>query len=471
MRRSVLRKLDFSGPLEAAAYFLLIGFAAAAPLVHALAESARLAIGGGAPPAQEGYLLASCAFTIAATTFLSGFRSHSLRLAAVPLAAAGLLALLGLVQLLPVPETVLARIAPVNLRIYHETAQIMDVFVREGAPDARISIAPSETLYVVLLVLSYAAIFVAAVQLMTNRPRRRFFAAALCASALLHVVLGVLRAGSLEERLRGAFGNPNHFGAYLGILLAIAFAVLWTEILRDSDASGSPDPGVGMERRLLRLGARFLVWAGILAGILLTRSRGAILAAAATTVVLLALGTRHRRARSRRPALAAAGTAGILVIGIVAAGGLLLRFNDADPRDLGSDTRLRLWETSLQAWRQFPVVGSGLGAFPEAFRRVQPRELNFLVEHAHSDPLQLLVTGGSIGAALGALLFVSLFVLLLRAWRRQKHREESAFVLAGIGALLSVALHGLVEFNLSIPVIPATLACVLGAAWAAAPDR
>ena len=470
MKKGALQRLDFSGPLEAAGFVLLTGFAALAPLVHAVTESARLAIGGGAPPAQEGYLLAFCAFTIAAIIFLSGFRSHTVRLAAVPLAATALLAFLGVVQLLPVPETVLARIAPVNLRIYHETAQILDVFGRRDSPAVRISIAPEETVYVVLLLLSSAALFLAAAQILTNRPRRRFFASVLCASALAHVLLGIARSGSLEERLRGAFANPNHFGAYLGIVLAIAFAALWTEMLRDSDA-GSSDPGVGMEKRLLRLGARFVVWAGILAGILLTRSRGAILAAAVTTVVLFVLGTRHRRARSRRPALAAAGAAGILVVLIVAAAGFFLRFGDTDPRDLGSDTRVRLWETSLQAWRQFPVVGSGLGAFPEAFRRVQPRELNFLVEHAHSDPLQLLVTGGSIGAALGALLFVSLFVLLLRAWRRQKHREESAFAFAGIGALLSVTLHGLVEFNFSIPVIPATLACVLGAAWAAAPDR
>ena len=144
MTKAGWRRLDFSGPLESAAFLLLTGFAALAPLVHAVSESARLAIGGGAPPAQEGYLLASGALTIAAITFLSGFRSHVLRSASVPLVAAALLALLGIVQLLPVPETALARIAPVNLRIYHETAQILDVFGREGAPAARISSRPDE---------------------------------------------------------------------------------------------------------------------------------------------------------------------------------------------------------------------------------------------------------------------------------------------------------------------------------------
>jgi hypothetical protein len=72
---------------------------------------------------------------------------------------------------------------------------------------------------------------------------------------------------------------------------------------------------------------------------------------------------------------------------------------------------------------------------------------------------------------LGILLFASLFVLLIRAWRQEKHREEATLILGGIGALLSLTLHGLLDFNLSIPAIPALLACVLGTAWAAGRSR
>jgi hypothetical protein len=57
----------------------------------------------------------------------------------------------------------------------------------------------------------------------------------------------------------------------------------------------------------------------------------------------------------------------------------------------------------------------------------------------------LAVTGGWAGATLVTIAFASMFVLLVRAWRRQEHGEESAFALAGIGALLSLILHGLVR--------------------------
>jgi len=90
-----------------------------------------------------------------------------------------------------------------------------------------------------------------------------------------------------------------------------------------------------------------------------------------------------------------------------------------------------------------------------------------LVDQAHDEYLQLLVTGGLAGALLGAAaLFLGLRAFL-RALREQKHREESAFGLAGLGALVFLLLHGVAEFNFSIPAIPATLAACLGGAWAA----
>ena len=89
------------------------------------------------------------------------------------------------------------------------------------------------------------------------------------------------------------------------------------------------------------------------------------------------------------------------------------------------------------------------------------------MEFARSLPLQLLVTGGAVGAFFPLLAWVSMFALLLRRFLGQRHREESALTLVGIGALLVVGLDGLAEFNLAAESVPATLACVLGLALAA----
>ena len=72
-----------------------------------------------------------------------------------------------------------------------------------------------------------------------------------------------------------------------------------------------------------------------------------------------------------------------------------------------------------------------------------------------------------MGALLAAVSVVSLLAILLRRWKAQRHREESALVLAGIGSVLALGLDGLAAFNLGAPAVPATLACVIGLALAA----
>lgn len=467
MKKPSFRALDFSNKRDAAAVFLLLAFVAAGPLLYAATDRTLPAIGGVPGPAGDS-LLALSAFLIAAVTFLSGSRPHRLGRLAVPLSATAALVFLGVMQLIPLPEMVLARIAPVNLRIYHETAQILRLFGGISPPAPRISIVPSETWGVVLMALAYVALFLASADLLRNRPRRRLFVATLLASSLVQILFAILRVPA--ARLRGPFENPNHFAGYLEIVLALAFGALWAEVLTGKERAPSAGPGERLEKRFLRLAGWSLVWATVAPGIALTRSPGGILAAGVTTLVLLGMAMLHRRAGLQRRAargLALTVAAGVLLVALTAGAGTFQRFLRSDPRALQGELRVTLWKTSVEAWKQFPVLGSGLGTFPDAFRRVQPRDLNFLVEQGHSDFLQLLVTGGSLGAALGVVLFASLFVLLGRAWRRQRHREECAMALAGFGALLSLTLHGFVEFNMSIPIIPATLACALGAAWAA----
>ncbi len=460
-----------SDRLESASFTLLILFSALGPLLTtAPGEISRRAMGGGTVALSSNTLLCLLAFLIAALTLLSGSTIFSLRPVATPLAAMTALAVLGAVQLVPFPKGILTAIGPVNMQIYHENAQILRSFGAE-APLPRLSIAPSETIETLLLLLAYLGLFACSVSLLRTRARRRLFAGTILASAFLQI-LAAAAGQSGDRRLHGSFSNPDHFAAYLEIVLALAFGVLLAEVLINRErAVEAMEPAETFERRVPPIAARILLWGLIAGGIALTESRGGVLAAGFTVLVLAGGALLHRRLRQHKRVatmIAATLLAGAVFAGVAAGASRFSRFLLADPRDFASTTRAALWRTSLEAWREFPWLGSGLGTFREAFRRVQPREVRGLVEQAHNDFLQLAVTGGSVGAALGLALFASLFFLLGRAFLRQRHREESAIALAGLGALLSITLHGLVDFNLSIPIIPATLACVLGCAWAAA---
>jgi O-antigen ligase len=385
------------------------------------------------------------------------------------------IAFLGALQLLPLPEGLLSSLSPASLETYHAAGEILRLYQRQDALAPRISIAPEETRTVVVLALSYAALLVASCRLWRGRRRRRAFSAVLLGAMVLQVFFASARPTE-DGRLHGFFVNPNHFAGYLAIGFFVAFGLLWAELLTGRDRTdAAAEATARFESRFLPLALRLLALAALAIGIGLTQSRGAILAGAATGGILIALGLLHPRVRRRRGRLAVALSlllaAALSIIAATAGRGPLLRFYRSDPQGLRSDARAAIWETSLAAWRQFPIVGSGLGTFREAFRSVQPREIEGQVEQAHNDFLQILVTGGVIGAALAFLGLAASLLLLLRAWWRQLHREESAFLLGGIGALIFVILHGVVEFDMSIPAIPATLAVVVGGAWAAGRAR
>jgi O-antigen ligase len=293
----------------------------------------------------------------------------------------------------------------------------------------------------------------------------------LVGSSIVHVGWAAFTQ-STDARLHGAFINPNNFAGYLEIGLAAAFGLALTEILTGRESIGrARSRGAMLEHRLMRLIPFTLAWSVLAIGIGMTRSRMGIAASLLTMLTLSAAALLHRSAASQRTRLSIA-IGGVLVSATVIAALAtreqpLLRFLASDPRDPESDIRFRLWSLSLDAARKFPLFGSGLGTYRDAFRRVQPAGFNGLFEHAHSDYVQLLVTAGLIGFCIAAIGFTGLAGDLVRRWWHQRHREESAMILASLGALLSLLIHGIAEFNFSIPAIPIALAIVLGAGVAA----
>jgi O-antigen ligase len=414
-------------------------------------------------------LVQTLSFAAAAAAFLFRPAGRNLGLATIAVVAMIALAGLGAFQLIPLSMPRLQQVAPVSAQTYRDANEILALFDRKPVPP-KVSIAPTSTTTTILLTLAYAAAFTAAAIVCASRMRRRILVATLLVCSTVHVLIATATSGALT-RIHGAFVNPNHLAGYLLMALSAAFALIWLELLKNRErAEGILDIGERLEKRAVPIIVRVLLWGIVAAGIGLTRSRGAILAALATTVILLIIAPLQRSMRVHRAALPAvvAVMAGLVFVAFTAGEAPLLRFLGSDPRDVKSDTRVLIWTASLEAFERSPTFGTGLGTFREAFRRVQPAEVRGLVEQAHNDFLQMLVTGGWVGAALVVIAVGSLLFLLIMRWSTQQHREENAIALAGIGALIALILHGIVEFNMSIPAIPVTLAVLLGVSWAAA---
>ena len=408
-------------------------------------------------------LLLFFAFLTAALTFLFDSSPISVRAIGLPLGTTAALALFAGAQLLPFPEGFLRAVASANVTIYHEAIETLRAFGAKTVPSARVTIAPTETADALLLIIAAAAVFFCSATLLATRANRRVFTAVLLASAALQS-LWLFRGPALRSKASTPVA-PESLAAFLEIALATAFGVLWAEVLTGRDRSGDAvERSERLERRLPALVARALVWALFAAAIVRTEWRASLLSAAATTILVAAAGVLRLLTRNARRAARIAGLS--FVIGCVA----LAVWGGALDRRLGGPAashRAALRQASVGAWRQFPLVGSGLGAYREAFRRVQSEAIRERVDRGPDDLRSLAVTGGLVGVCLAATLFLSLPLLSLERWSRQRHREESAFALGGFGALASLILHGLIGSGFSSPAVVLTLAGVQGAAWAA----
>jgi O-antigen ligase len=125
-------------------------------------------------------------------------------------------------------------------------------------------------------------------------------------------------------------------------------------------------------------------------------------------------------------------------------------------------------QASLELWRRFPVTGTGLGTFEDAFPAVAPAGLTKVVwNRAHNDPVELLVTGGVAGLGLGMLAMASLLWPIWRLTRHCPRSEDRAAGLAALGALGAAGFHELLDFGLVIPANHLALLVILGSAAAA----
>jgi O-antigen ligase len=95
--------------------------------------------------------------------------------------------------------------------------------------------------------------------------------------------------------------------------------------------------------------------------------------------------------------------------------------------------------------------GVGVGHFQDRFRQYQTFHPEYLFDHAHNDFLETIAEWG-IPAAVGFWGFI-MFVLVsaVRTFLGPGPSETRGILLACIGAIFSILVHSLADFNLQIP--------------------
>jgi O-antigen ligase len=257
----------------------------------------------------------------------------------------------------------------------------------------------------------------------------------------------------------GPYVNHNHYAGLMEMLVPIAAGYALARRSR-----GAAPPLVGLALLVP------------IASVLLSGSRGGVLALGIEAMIFFAVLARRRTSATR----GGRGSHGNLVryALVVAASCLLFAALDngyiekrlattTDSHDSIEQTfghRAQVALDALRLFRRHPWLGTGLGTFEIAYPRYQSFASDYVWNHAHDDYAEALAESGVAGGMM-ILAALGLFLYLAFSHLDERLRHSAGWIQLGAAVgCCGILVHSLFDFNLHIPANAAWFAVC--AAWA-----
>jgi O-antigen ligase len=149
---------------------------------------------------------------------------------------------------------------------------------------------------------------------------------------------------------------------------------------------------------------------------------------------------------------------GLGLIGLVVAGavwigldGIAARYSALMSEDaLVREGRIVVFRDTIRMIVANPR-GVGVGQYQDRFREYQTYKPEQLFDHAHNDYLEAMAEWGTLTGLVFWTIIVFVLMSAIRAFLEPGPSQRSGVLLACIGAIVSILLHGLTDFNLQIP--------------------
>jgi O-antigen ligase len=263
----------------------------------------------------------------------------------------------------------------------------------------------------------------------------------------------------------GTFINHNHYAALIGMILPVSIGLVVQRL--GKWRSPAPQRINSGQQKHFPIGFLILLVSStaMLLALILSNSRGGILASFLSLTALLFVLVRKRAGIHQRLLAMVMGISLILVV-ILFNQVLAYRFSFS-VRD--APERLELWKNSFDIIRDAPWLGTGLGSYARVIPQYRSRQdlifvsgipLPAAVHFAHNDYLQLVTEGGVLALSLLVWAMVRTTAHLLRQLRQINRWEYQVTAYSLVAGLLMLLAHSLVDFNFHIPA-NALVFCIL----------
>jgi hypothetical protein len=341
---------------------------------------------------------------------------------------------------------------------------------------ASISVNRDLTILALVRLLTAASAFWIALQLCRNAARASLLIKCIAAIGCFYAAYGLIafgfRAGRLPwlegpsalEFVSSTFINRNSFATYAGIgLIAICGIILRAYRHQVTSVQGPRELRIASfieatgDRGAALVAGAFL----ILAALLLTGSRGGIIATALGLFVLGVLTFRRGKRRSTEQLET------IIFVSLCVAAGFLffgdLFVGSLAARGLHDTNRIAVALIVLTSILDAPLQGHGYGTFIDVFPMYRDRSISVqgVWEQAHNTYLEIFQ---GLGLLFGSLLIAAVVLLVLRCIKGATTRQGNVTVprVAASVAIL-IGVHAIVDFSLQIQAVTLTFMAVLGA--------
>lgn len=250
--------------------------------------------------------------------------------------------------------------------------------------------------------------------------------------AVITIGQAIAASSLMGRRFCGLVGYMAQAGLLSAAVPLLALTVVWRG-----------------RRRWRFIGLLLLVVA--IVALLLNGARGAWLAAAITTVTVLAFVV-----RDCKQYLAGLGLAVLVLGGIFTqVPHLEARLETLTQANYQSNSeRLLMWRSAFRMFQDHPLLGVGTGHYSYAYRTqyILPEARERQQGHAHSNVMQMLAERGALGMVSFCGMWFYFIAFSLRGWLRT---HEIAY-LAFFAIVLGVMLQGLTEYNMGTVVVSKT---------------
>ena len=363
--------------------------------------------------------------------------------------------LVGVAQVVPLPMEWLLALSPQMKEILPfwfdpETASVFP------APWQQLSLAPWETASGIATFVSYGLLFLVACQRIRtiDDVEQTLCRCALSAVAMMSFaqVQFLLSNGkffwvydhpfmSTLTYPLGCFTNRNHLSQFLA--LGTPPLIWWVlRRLQQQEQDRPSSRGMPDTMHLLCVVLLLTSLGGIALTILLTLSRGGLMAVALSTCMAVALLCRTGLASAKF---------GFALILVGLAASTLFSFSKYEAvlanRLEQNSGRSEIWQANIRVAREFPVLGTGVGTHSDAYQLHIENEGEDGYEYSHAECgyLQVASESGIAGLIVASLVIATCFWWCLRSlWNAdQKASSAAAAILAG---LIANVAHAACDF-------------------------